>query len=62
MASVSILYLDWNFIYFITKACLIFVLSTSQLGRGGERDGGGPGPREPAAATTRTSSRLQTTT
>ena len=45
MASVSILYLDWNFIYFITKACLKFVLASSQLGRGGERGGGNPGPR-----------------
>ena len=58
MASVSILYLDWNFLYFITKACLKFVLATRKLGRGG----GGPGPQGPAAATTPTSSRLQNTT
>ena len=44
MASVSILYLDWNFIYFITKACLKFVLASSQLGRGGERGGGTRAP------------------
>ena len=59
MASVSILYLDWNFIYFITKACLKFVLATSQLGRGGERGGGPRGPGESGAATTHTNSRLQ---
>ena len=44
MASVSILYLDWNFIYFITKACLKFVLASSQLGRGDERGGGTRAP------------------
>ena len=49
MASVSIVYLDWNFIYFMTKACLKFVLATSQLGRGGERGGGTQGPGAPGS-------------
>ena len=62
MASVSILYLDWNFIYFIMKACLKFVLATSQLGCGGEWSRGTRGPGEPGAAATRTNSRLEMTT
>ena len=61
MDSVSILYLDRNIIYFITKACLKLVLASSQLGRGDERGGGTRGPGEPGAAATHTNSRLQTT-
>ena len=45
MDSVSILYLDRNIIYFITKACLKLVLASSQLGRGGEWRRGTRAPR-----------------
>ena len=47
MAFVSILYLDWNFNYFITKACLNLYWQQRFWG-GAEWDGGrGGGPGAP---------------